>query len=209
MTARTRVKVCGLTTPEAAAEASRLGADAIGLVLTDSPRRVSLEAARAIAGAAGAYVTTVGVLRAGSAAEAEAALTVAGLDRVQLDAGSALALPPVLRARAMPVVRVGTEGWEASAAACVAGFAAVLMEGPVSGAGVAVDWSLVAPWASRCRLVLAGGLSPANVGGAISRVRPWGVDVSSGVERAPGVKEPTLVAAFIRAAALADEGASR
>ena len=75
-----------------------------------------------------------------------------------------------------------------------------LFEGPVSGAGAAADWNVATELARQSQLILAGGLSPANVAEAVRRVRPFGVDVSSGVEREPGIKDPVKIEEFVRAA---------
>lgn len=209
MIARTRVKICGITTAEAARWAIDAGADAVGFVLAESPRRVTPELAEELSRAVGAYATTVGVYRSATEADVARALDELGLDRVQMDAAPAFALSSRYRMRVVPVVRVGTADWADHAARCASEFATMLIEGPTSGAGVAVDWSLVAPWARRGRVVLAGGLSPSNVGRAVAEVGPWGVDVSSGVEASPGVKDERLVNAFVEAVTRADAARGR
>jgi phosphoribosylanthranilate isomerase len=83
----------------------------------------------------------------------------------------------------------------------------LLFEGPVSGTGETTDWSAAAELAARTQLILAGGLKPANVAAAISIARPFGVDVSSGVEARPGVKDPQKIYDFVRNARAADNGA--
>jgi phosphoribosylanthranilate isomerase len=81
----------------------------------------------------------------------------------------------------------------------------LLFEGPQSGSGNVADWAAAAELARQTRVILAGGLHPGNLAAALATVRPWGVDVSSGVESAPGIKDPALVAAFVAAARRADE----
>jgi phosphoribosylanthranilate isomerase len=85
----------------------------------------------------------------------------------------------------------------------------LLFEGPVSGTGMTADWNLAASLARQTQLVLAGGLHAANVGDAVRRVRPFGVDVSSGVEREPGVKDANRIQEFVRAARAAGNGADQ
>jgi phosphoribosylanthranilate isomerase len=85
----------------------------------------------------------------------------------------------------------------------------LLFEGPVSGTGIAADWSAAADLATRTELVLAGGLNAANVADAIRVVRPYGIDVSSGVERAPGIKDAGRIVEFVRAARAAQSGAGQ
>ncbi len=87
--------------------------------------------------------------------------------------------------------------------------ARVLFEGPVSGTGVPTDWPSARAMARRTELILAGGLSPANVAAAIAEVQPFGVDVSSGVESSPGIKSPAKIASFVSAARAASAAACR
>ena len=101
--------------------------------------------------------------------------------------------PGTLRCPVLPVVRAGAALPEPLPAR-------LLFEGPVSGTGETADWERARELALRTRLVLAGGLRPANVAAAIARVRPYGVDVSSGVESQPGVKSPALILEFVKAA---------
>jgi phosphoribosylanthranilate isomerase len=85
----------------------------------------------------------------------------------------------------------------------------MLFEGPVSGTGTTTDWSTAAQLASRTQLILAGGLKPANVAAAIAAAKPFGVDVSSGVEAEPGVKDPAKIYEFVRNARAAGNGATQ
>ena len=199
---RVAVKICGLTTPEDAAVAVAAGADAVGVNLwLQSKRYVDDAAARAVLAVVPKGVLKVGVFVNTPAAEVAARLASLGLDRAQLHGDETPATFASLdAARLIRVVRVrdeasfaAAEGWNVPLFmydALVAGY---------GGAGVTAPWALVErlgrrpPW-------LAGGLTPENVGAAIAAVRPDGVDVASGVESAPGKKDPSRVRAFIQAA---------
>jgi phosphoribosylanthranilate isomerase len=203
------VKICGITSPTDAVVAVEAGADAIGLVFWPrSPRAVAPERAAEIARALPEAVLRVGVFVDAPREEMARVAETVGLDLLQLhcDVGpeSLAGLPrPVLQA-----VRVGN-GFERELATRYAADAAgILLDTRVDGetaapggTGVPFDWSLVEGLARRVPfLVLAGGLSPANVAEAVRRVRPHAVDVSSGVEALPGRKDPEKVRAFVEAA---------
>ncbi len=191
---RTWIKICGLTAPEAVAAAVEAGADAVGFVFhAASPRHLSPAAAAALARDVPAGVLCVAVTRHPTQAEIDAILTNFDPDALQTDIGDfdTLALPAALLR--LPVLRSGTAPPASMPARC-------LYEGADSGRGVAADWQAAAAIARRTELVLAGGLTPANVAAAIGAVHPFGVDVSSGVERAPGRKDVGLIRDFIAAA---------
>lgn len=200
---RTRIKICGITSIDAARSAIDAGADALGFVLVPSPRRVTPafvdEAARHIP----AFVSQVLVARDEPLSTFPSLATTHRF--YQCDAATALAAQsPELDHRTIPVLRQGKPDFDALLAACSARFQTVLIEGPRSGAGETIDWHAVAPIARRCRIILAGGLTPANVADAIRIVRPYAVDVSSGVESSPGVKDPQKIQDFINAVRAAD-----
>jgi phosphoribosylanthranilate isomerase len=188
------VKVCGLTTPEAVRAALDAGADALGFVFhAPSPRNLSPERARELASAVPRAVPRVAVTLHPAQALVDAIVATFRPDLLQTDAEdfAALALPQALGR--LPVLRAGVlrpDAWPAR----------ILYEGPRSGAGTVADWAEARSLATRGELVLAGGLTPANVGAAIAAVRPFGVDVSSGVERTPGTKDPVLIGDFVAAA---------
>lgn len=194
------VKVCGLRTEQDVAVAVEAGADAIGFVFSRSPRQVGVEQARALAATVPAAVLTVAVVNGVPAVEAGRLALAAGLGAVQLhgdyprSAFAELAGLPVrlLRATALGPdtdVRTGAYGEEL-----------LLLDSPVPGSGVGWDLGRLETTPPQGRWLLAGGLTPANVGAAIAAARPWGVDVSSGVESARGVKDPALIRAFLSAA---------
>lgn len=188
------VKICGVTDPGAARTAAAAGADAVGFVFAESPRQVSVTDALAISAELPPGVLRVAVFRMPSPAEIERVLEVFMPDLVQADHETVADLDGV---DALPVFREGRGG--------IPGGRRFLYEGPVSGIGSTVDFDRAAGVARRGRMVLAGGLHPSNVGDAIHRVRPHGVDVSSGVETSPGVKDPALIESFVTAARAAKE----
>jgi phosphoribosylanthranilate isomerase len=194
------VKICGLTTPDAVAAAVAAGADAVGFVFhPGSPRHVTAEAARALAAGVPRDRAVVAVTRHPPQALVDEIMAVLRPTHLQTDAADlpALALPHGLET--LPVLRTGgarPEEWPER----------FLYEAPASGAGHLADWDEARLLARRGGLVLAGGLSPANVARAIRTVAPFGVDVSSGVERAPGAKDPALIAEFVAAARAAAVG---
>jgi phosphoribosylanthranilate isomerase len=191
------VKVCGLTTPEGVAAAIEAGADAVGFVFSPSPREVTPARARALAAGLPAGTRKVAVFRHPPPGWITRVLEEFPADWIQSDAAD---LPGVDLggAEALPVFRSGAPLPELLPEL-------LLFEGPESGSGNVADWSAAAALAQRTRIILAGGLHPGNLAAALDTVAPWGVDVSSGVESAPGVKDPALVAAFVAAARRIEE----
>ena len=213
---RTRVKICGITRVDDGLAAARAGADAIGLVFwRGSPRAVDLGQARAIAAAMPPFVTVVGLFVDPTPEAVRAALAAAPLGLLQFHGAEAPAFcrafgRPYLKALA---VAAGVDLLESATAYGDA--AGILLDAPPAdglpgGTGRRFDWSRVPPALPR-PLVLSGGLDAGNVGEAIRRVRPWAVDVSSGVEARGadgkalrGIKDPARIAAFIEEARNAD-----
>ena len=217
---RTRVKICGITRLADGIAAAREGADAIGFNFwAGTPRRIGAAAARAIAAALPPYVTTVGLFVDPDPAEVCAALAVVPLDLLQFHGNEP---PELCRAFARPYVKAVPVGPRAAKdglleyAAHYPDAAGWLFDAPPSGGlpggtGQTFDWSTL-PNDLQRPLVLSGGLNAGNVGAAIRRVRPWAVDVSSGVEAigadgkpAKGIKDPERIRAFIEEVRHADE----
>jgi phosphoribosylanthranilate isomerase len=200
-----RVKICGLTTVADAEACVRLGADAIGLnFVPTSPRRVDEARAREIVQAVGEGALVVAVV-AGLPVERMRALRAAtGVGCLQLHGDESPDDVRALLPHAYKAVRVGSAEDVARAESMPGDYVMVdaRVEGALGGTGKTFDWGLVVDLAQRRKLVLAGGLTPENVGAAVARVRPWCVDVASGVERegAPGVKDLARVQVFIEAA---------
>jgi phosphoribosylanthranilate isomerase len=198
-----RWKVCGITNAEDAAAAVIAGADALGFVLwPSSPRAVSLEVARTLARDVPESVWKVGVFVDPSAEELGEAVERVGLDFVQLHgdeppAACAWAPRPAWKAlRVAPGTSLDEIQRRADAYAGVTLLIDAGVAGAYGGTGQAADWAGAAHLAGSRRVVLAGGLRPDNVAAAVERVRPWGVDVSSGVESSPGRKDMEKLAAF-------------
>ena len=209
------VKICGVTGEANAAEVAAAGADSIGLNLwPGSRRKLDLATAARLAAAARSArpgVVIVGVFVDASEDEIDAAMRTARLDRVQLHGDEPDSLIARFGAAVIHGIGVGERADLARALRSPA--PVILVDTPSSGkggSGVVGDWRLAAEAVSGIRARgrqawLAGGLTAANVGAAIAAVRPDGVDVASGVERAPGDKDPDRVTAFIRAARAAGE----
>lgn len=187
------IKICGMTTPQAVAAALAARIDAIGFVFADSPRQLTLEDAVALAAPARGRVRCVAVTRHPSQRYLDDVLETFRPDVLQTDAEDMRILRLPKQLELLPVFR----GWEASQSKLPG---RLLFEGPTSGSGTPCDWTTAQRLARRTQLVLAGGLDPDNVATAISAVRPFGVDVSSGVEERPGVKSPAAVVRFAAAA---------
>jgi phosphoribosylanthranilate isomerase len=189
------VKICGLSTPRAVSAAVIAGADAVGFVFAESPRQVSPKRAAELCAGLSPVVIRVAVMRHPAAADWEAVAEQFEPDWLQTDAGDFAGLAVAERFGRLPVYR------DASILEPEVNPVEepVLFEAAVSGHGERADWQRAAVLARSRKLVLAGGLTPDNVGEAIAAVRPWGVDVSSGVESKRGVKDVGRIAAFIAA----------
>lgn len=187
------IKVCGMTTPEAVNAALECKVDAIGFVFAPSVREVTAQRANDLAAPARRRIACVAVTRHPSREAVGALLREFKPDILQTDIEDldALALPKELSV--LPVVRPGP------ASACAIP-RRVLFEGPVSGSGQTTDWQQAAEFARRTEVILAGGLNASNVAEAIRTVRPFGVDVSSGVEEQPGIKSIRKIEQFVAAA---------
>jgi phosphoribosylanthranilate isomerase len=209
------VKICGLSEPQHAAAAAEAGADLLGFIFAPARRRISAErAAECIAAARGTApeqgVLAVGVFVDASADEINAMVERAGLDLVQLHGDEPAEMLENIIVPAMKVFRPqpGDDSHRIGEAmdrylATPRPPLAVVVDGfsekGAGGEGVRADWVAAAGLAAGRPLVLAGGLSPENVGDAIERVRPLGVDVSSGVET-DGIKDPLRIVEFVAAA---------
>jgi phosphoribosylanthranilate isomerase len=186
------IKICGLTTAAAVEAALEARVDAIGFVFAHSVRELAPESAAALARAARGRVRCVAVTHHPSQAAIDEIVRVFAPDLLQTDAEDLkqLRLPAALETLA--VVRAGG-AWPAPLPR------RILFEGPASGSGAVSDWSTAAALGRRTQLVLAGGLNAHNVADALAQVRPFGVDVSSGVEERPGVKSPAAIRSFVAA----------
>lgn len=211
------IKICGLTNLPDVLAAVEAGADYLGFnFYPRSPRYVTPEACAALIDELArrdAAVTTVGIFVNEPASDVMMKLDYCGLDLAQLHGDEALDQLTLLKGRAFKALRDATAAAENldALAAFGPGEPAFLLDaaapGVYGGTGQVGDWPAAAALAQRYPLFLAGGLNPGNVAEAIAAVRPWGVDVASGVESAPGRKDQAKITAFVqaaRAAAVAD-----
>jgi len=187
------IKLCGMTSVEAVQTAIELHVDAVGFVFAPSKRQVSAEQARGLAQTVPARMQRVAVMLHPTQAQVDDVLRVFKPDVLQTDWTDLadLSLPSALQV--LPVLRAS----KPLPGALPTRF---LFEGPVSGTGETADWQQATQLASQRQLVLAGGLNCTNVAAAIAAVRPFGVDVSSGIESAPGVKDRHKMIEFVEAA---------
>ena len=201
----TRVKVCGITRPEDARAAAAAGASVIGMIFwPGSPRVVTPSAACAIVAALPTGVPAIGVFVNQPVEEINAAIDEAGLFGVQLHGDEPLDVIPRIRRpviRSLSLDRLAMLPQVPPAVTVLLDAADPQKRG---GTGKTIDWNAAAAIARRRAVVLAGGLTPENVQEAIAIVRPYGVDVSSGVESAPGIKDHARIVAFLTAVREAD-----
>jgi phosphoribosylanthranilate isomerase len=207
------IKICGNTSLEDARIAAEAGADAVGFVFAPSPRRVTAAEVAVITPHLPAKLEKIGVFVETSLDEVSEAVRICGLTGVQLHSDASAEVPAQLHRRFGPKLRilrvVHFSADAAEQAALVANdphVDAILIDSrtatAVGGTGIPFDWTaasetLFKDAEARKRLVAAGGLTPFNVVEAIATLQPWGVDVASGVEAAPGRKDPAKVRAFI------------
>lgn len=206
---RTRVKICGITRIEDALAAAHAGADAIGLVFyAQSPRAVTAAAAAAICAALPPFVSTVGLFVDAEPAAVAAVLRQVPLDLLQFHGDETPAYCAQFGRPFLKALRMRDATDVAAVRAEYSAARALLLDtyraGVPGGTGEIFDWQRV-PSTLAAQIVLAGGLTPANVGAAICQARPLAVDVSGGVESAPGIKDAQLIQAFIAAVSRADQ----
>ena len=189
------MKICGLSTPRAVSAAVSAGADAIGFVFAQSPRRVTPKRATELCADLSPVMIRVAVMRHPKPLDLQAVTDGFQADWLQTDAADFAGLDVPLQISRLPVYR----DTPALDVGVLPTDELVLFEAAVSGEGARANWQRAAALAAGRQLVLAGGLTPENVGAAIATVRPFGVDVSSGVESKPGVKDVGRIVAFIAA----------
>ena len=202
---RVRVKVCGITTAEQAVQVAEAGADAIGLVMAKSPRQVDTAKVLEIVKAIPPFVQTVAVFVNPSEDEVKEALYDFGIDIIQLHGIESPNFCENFSAKVIKAWRIkGTDDIAQlkEYESCVRGFLLDAWDPhQAGGTGKTFDWVLgtEAVKALSKPVILAGGLGPENVKDAIEMVRPWGVDASSSLEEAPGIKDLNKVKAFVEA----------
>jgi len=212
---RVRIKIEGLRDPETALRVAQMGADAIGLVFADSPRWVSPEQARAITDNLPCWVSTIGVFVNAEPAVINSVIERSRIGYVQLHGDEPPETVGLIDRPVVKAFRVRDESWLSEVREWVgsvtarSNLAAVLLDAYApdvrGGSGVQFNWHMVrqareaGAMAGLDPIILAGGLDPQCVSRAIDEVQPWAVDVASGVEKSPGVKDLKKIEKFIRA----------
>ncbi|MFQ5597050.1 MAG: phosphoribosylanthranilate isomerase [Nitrospiria bacterium] len=197
------VKICGITNLEDALFAVSCGADAVGFVFApESPRFVSSDAVERIVSALPPFVTTVGVFTSGTIEEIRDMVDRCCIDRIQFHGAFPVETIHAFSHRAIPVIRVkDARSFEGFDPRSVRAFLLDTFDRHLAGgSGHVFNWDLAQNLRERGKMILAGGLRPDNVQEAVRRVRPYGIDVSSGVESRVGKKDTAKVRAFIEAA---------
>ncbi|MGI8661720.1 MAG: phosphoribosylanthranilate isomerase [Acidimicrobiales bacterium] len=194
------VKICGITSEEDALLAVAMGADAVGFVFAPSTRQIAPSLARDIARRLPPEILTVGVFRDEAPQRVVEIVNTAGLRAAQLHGHETIEQTTWVHERVAIVIKAFSSGDPALEQTDLFGTDAILIDSSTPGSGELFDWSLAEGAPVGRRVILAGGLTPDNVGDAITRVHPWGVDVATGVEASPGHKDPRLVRAFVRSA---------
>jgi phosphoribosylanthranilate isomerase len=200
------VKICGITSEEDALLAIAMGADAVGFVFAPSSRQVAAGLVRDIVRRLPPEVLTVGVFRNESPQRVAEIVNTVGLRAAQLHGHETIEQTKLVRSKVPFVIKGFPAGDPALERADDFGADAILIDSHAPGSGEMFDWSLAEGAPVNRRVILAGGLTPDNVAEAIERVKPWGVDVSTGVEEGPGRKDARKVRDFVR---IAKEAAPR
>lgn len=198
------VKVCGVTNEEDALLAVAMGADAVGFVFAPSRRQVAPQRAAEIVRRLPAEIVTVGVFRDESRERVVETAHRARLRAVQLHGHESPADTHWIHQRVSLIIKAFAAGDPQLDHADEYAADAFLIDSAAPGSGEVFDWSLAEGAPSNRRIILAGGLTPENVADAVRVVRPWGVDVSTGVEAAPGRKDARKMRAFVEAAKAAE-----
>jgi len=198
-----RVKICGITNVHDALAAADYGADAVGFVLyKSSPRYIDIKAVKNIISQLPPFVTTVGVFADAEEREIRATVEECGLDVIQLQGDEPADFCRRLGGRVIKAIRI-RDKFSLNRMIPYKVRAFVLdtyREGQLGGTGETFDWGLAVQAKKFGKIVLAGGLTPENIRPAIEQVRPYGVDVSTGVEERIGKKDPSKLKDFIQAA---------
>jgi phosphoribosylanthranilate isomerase len=192
------VKICGLREPEHVDAAVAAGADAIGFVLTPSPRQIAAERVRELVERVPPHVLTVAVFAGEPGDVIRAAIADTGVGAVQLHGEHPPADFAALRDLPVRLIRAGAGGGLDPRCGAY-GEDLLIVDAPRPGSGEPWDWSAMDPRPTG-RWLLAGGLDPDTVAAAVATARPWGVDVSSGVEASRGIKDVDLIRRFVGAA---------
>jgi phosphoribosylanthranilate isomerase len=191
------IKICGITSEADALLSVSLGASAVGFIFAPSPRQVSVQLAGDIAKRLPEHVLTVGVFRDEAPQRIVEAVRVAGLGAAQMHGHETADETKWVRSRVPMVIKAFPAGDPTIARFEDFGADFLLVDGPNPGSGQVFDWRLAEGVSNPHRLIVSGGLRPDNVADAVTHLRPGGVDVATGVEAAPGRKDPLLLRQFI------------
>ena len=197
MTEDLLVKICGITSEADALLSVSLGASAVGFIFAPSPRQVSVQLAGDIAKRLPEHVLTVGVFRDEAPQRIVDAVRIAGLGAAQMHGHETAEETRWVRARVPTVIKAFPAGDRTIVRFDEFGADLLLVDGENPGSGRVFDWRLAEGVVDHDRLIVSGGLRPDNVAQAVAHLRPRGVDVSTGVEAAPGRKDPLLLRNFI------------
>ena len=192
------VKICGITNVKDALDAVELGADAVGFLLTESPRKISVSKASEIVKQLPANFLTIGVFRDQEAREVIDTVREVGLLGAQMHGRESVAEVAEVIQHVEWVAKSVIAGSQEALKADEFGTSMILVDSAHPGTGTSYDLNLLQQIPKALRLILSGGLTVTNVGESIKVVSPWGVDVSSGVETSPGVKDRTKMRDFIK-----------
>ena len=198
------VKICGTTSEDDALLAVAMGADMVGFVFATSPRRIAPQVAADIVKRLPREIIPVGVFRDEAPGRVVAIAHGAGMGAVQLSGHETAQQTAWIRERVPIVIKAFPAGDDRIADAAAYNADVILLDAPHPGSGKVFDWALAASVPAGIPLMVAGGLTPDNVAGAIAGTHCWGVDVATGVERSPGGKDPTRLRTFIANAKAAD-----
>ena len=194
------VKICGITNEEDDLLSVAVGADAVGFVFAPSQRKIAVSRVADIVRRLPPDVMTVGVFKDELPDRIIKVMNETGLMAAQLHGVESTSHVMKVKEEVRTVFKAVTAGSEAFYSAEDFKADAILVDSEIPGAGEIFDWQMAENAPPGVPLILAGGLTPDNVTQGIQKVKPWGVDVSSGVERSPGVKDPILVRAFVQTA---------
>jgi phosphoribosylanthranilate isomerase len=197
------VKICGITNEDDALLAVALGADAVGFVFAPSVRQIAVQKVYDITRRLPPEILTVGVFRDEHPKRVVEMTQSAGLRSAQLHGHESPDDVAYVARHIRTVIKAVTAGSVDAVRASSFGTSMILVDAPAPGSGEVFDWSLAGELPEGLNIILAGGLTPENVASGITQVRPFGVDVSSGVEASPGRKDAILMKRFIEAARLA------
>jgi phosphoribosylanthranilate isomerase len=192
------VKICGITSEDDALLAVALGADAVGFIFAPSPRQVAVQKVYDITRRLPPEILTVGVFRDAHPARVVDIVQSSGVKAAQLHGHESPTDVLEVAKHVRFVIKAVTAGTVDATRADSFNTDYVLVDSPSPGGGQVFDWSLVVNVPEVPKLILAGGLTPENVAEGIAAVKPWGVDVASGVELSPGKKDPLAMKRFIQ-----------